>query len=62
MSQEFDIEHLIQEVQAKECLWDKSNENYKDRIMKRRCWSEICEALFIDFEDMTEEEKSEKSK
>jgi hypothetical protein len=44
MSQVFtyDVATLIEPVDSKLCLWDKTSYMYKDKIEKSKAWREIC--------------------
>lgn len=37
----FDTELLIDEVEKRPPIWDMSCADYKDRVVKKRCWEEI---------------------
>ena len=37
----FDTELFIDEVEKRPPLWDMSCADYKDRVVKKRCWEEI---------------------
>ena len=51
MSEEdiIDSEILISLIQAKPELWDKADENYKDRNKRRDAWKSICTQLKENF-------------
>jgi len=51
MSQVFtyDIAKLIELIESKPCLWDKTSDSYKDKIEKSKAWREICADLEDDF-------------
>lgn len=53
----YDVVTLIECVRDRPCLWDKSLENYKDRIERRTAWEEIFNVLDENYEEMTPEEK-----
>ena len=54
MSEEdiIDSEILISLIQAKPELWDKADENYKDRNKRRDAWKSICTQLKENFENL----------
>jgi hypothetical protein len=43
---------LIGLVESKPCLWDKTNDSYKNKIAKLKAWREICACLEGDFHQM----------
>lgn len=53
----YDVIELIHAVRDRPCLWDKTMENYKDRMERRGAWEEIFNMLEERYEDMTAEEK-----
>lgn len=59
---EVNIERLIELVQARNCIWDISSENYKDKNLKKEAWREICEELIIGFNDLDNKEMIAKCK
>jgi hypothetical protein len=36
---------LIGHIDTKPCLWDKTNEVYRDKIEKSKSWREICATI-----------------
>jgi len=42
MSQVFtyDVATLIERIESKPCLWDKTSDSYKDKIEKSKAWRE----------------------
>lgn len=59
---ETNMERLIQLVEERNCIWDISSENYKDKHLKKEAWREICEELIIGFNDLDNKEMIEKCK
>lgn len=55
---DIDPEILIDLVESKPVLWDKTMDIYKDRIEKRNAWRDVCLALKPDFDDMVDKEKT----
>ncbi|XP_063542915.1 uncharacterized protein LOC134751436 [Cydia strobilella] len=53
----YDVVELIRCVELRPCLWDKTLENYKDRVERRHAWEEIFASLDEKYESMTPEEK-----
>jgi len=39
----YDVAALIELIESKPCLWDKTSDSYKDKIEKSKPWREICE-------------------
>ena len=54
MSQVFayDFAALIEFIERKRCLWDKTGVSYKDKIEKSKAWREICAFLEGEFYQM----------
>ena len=54
MSQVFayDVAILIELIESKPCLWDKTSDSYKDKIEKSKAWGEMCAFLEGDFHQM----------
>ncbi|KPJ14681.1 hypothetical protein RR48_04507 [Papilio machaon] len=53
----YDVVLLIESVRDRPCLWDKSLENYKDRVERRAAWEEIFSILDESYEEMSPEMK-----
>ncbi|KPI99593.1 hypothetical protein RR46_01282 [Papilio xuthus] len=53
----YDVVLLIESVRDRPCLWDKSLENYKDRVERRAAWEEIFSILDEGYEEMSPEMK-----
>ncbi|XP_075987037.1 uncharacterized protein LOC142983823 [Anticarsia gemmatalis] len=53
----YNVIQLIEGVKDRPCLWDKTTENYKDRVERRLAWEEIFAMLEEGYENMTPEEK-----
>lgn len=53
-----DLELLITLVQQHPVIWDKTIDGYKDRILTRNAWIEVCRQLNDTFEDMESNEKN----
>lgn len=57
-----DIEKLIIEVEQRPCLWNLSEKAYSDKFLKQRAWEEVAENCFEDWNNLTNEDKNNKSK
>ncbi|CAG5050127.1 unnamed protein product [Parnassius apollo] len=44
--------------QEHRCLWDTSDETYKDKFIKQEAWKSICEIVYIDYKEKNSTEKS----
>ncbi|CAB3242675.1 unnamed protein product [Arctia plantaginis] len=53
----YDVIQLITGIRDRPCLWDKTIENYKDRVERRIAWEEIFNMLEERYDNMTLEEK-----
>ncbi|XP_059048351.1 uncharacterized protein LOC131843681 [Achroia grisella] len=53
----YDVVELIRGVQERPCLWDKTLENYKDRVERRAAWEQIFRTLDERYDDMSAEQK-----
>ena len=49
----YDIVTLIELVESKPCIWDKSNEFHKNKIMRNKCWREIFVFLENGYEELS---------
>jgi len=38
----YDVATLIELIESKPCLWDKTSDSYNDKIEKSKAWREIC--------------------
>lgn len=56
---EVDLEMLISLVQEHPVLWDKTVEDYKDRIKTRNAWIEVFKQLNEGFEEMEDNKRNE---
>ena len=57
-----DTEKVINEVRARELLWDISHELYKDRDARLSAWQQICRQVVPNFGNMTAREQAESGK
>lgn len=53
----YDIATLIELVESKPCLWDKTAECFKDRIEKHKAWREVFAFLEEDFQGKEKKEQ-----
>lgn len=53
----YDIITLIELVESKPCLWDKTHEEYKNKILRDNNWREIYEYLEEGYEVLNQDEK-----
>lgn len=56
---EVDVEILITLVQEHPVLWDKTMEDYKDRIKTRNAWIDVFKQLNEGFEEMEDNKRNE---
>ena len=56
-----DTEKVINEVRARELLWDISHELYKDRDARLSAWQQICRQVVPNFGNMTAREQFRRS-
>ena len=64
MSQVFtyDVATLIALIESKPCLWDKTNDIFKDKIENSKAWREICAFLEGDFHQVDRNKQHKLSK
>ena len=53
----YDIVTLIELIETKPCLWDKTDEANKNKILRQKSWQEIYEYLEDGYDTLTLEEK-----
>lgn len=54
---EVDTEILIAKVQSKPVLWDKMLESYRDKILTKNAWNDVCEEFNPNFGDLEDKKK-----
>lgn len=54
----FDTELLIATIESRPCLWDKSDEKYKDKLKTNTAWKEVCCIFKEDFAHLNDKEKT----
>ena len=57
MSRKYDILTLIELVETRPCLWDKTSEEFKDREFKCKLWLEVYSFLEPDFQQLDRKEQ-----
>lgn len=57
----YDIVTLIELVESKPCIWDKTNENNKNKILREKSWQEIILYLEDGYEQLSQAEKKKTS-
>ena len=64
MSQVFtyDVATLVELIESKPCLWDKTSDSYKDKIEKSKARRKICAFLEGGFHQMDGKKQHEISK
>ncbi|XP_042903618.1 uncharacterized protein [Parasteatoda tepidariorum] len=55
----FDVILLCELVEAKECLWNKRSELYRNKIIRENAWDEISKFLDEEYEEKTKLQKKE---
>ena len=55
---EFDIDLLIYLVEARPVLWDKTDDNYKDRDETKKAWRKVFICLQEDFKALRDLQKT----
>lgn len=53
----YDLVTLIELVESKPCLWDKTNENNKNKVLRDKSWQEIFRYLDDGYEQQNQQEK-----
>lgn len=62
MAFKYDIVTLIELVEARPCLWDKTNEASKNKILREKCWQEVFAFLETGYTEMSKFEKKKTGK
>lgn len=52
----YDILTLIELVESRPYIWDKTLNEYKDKILKKKLWTEVYKYLEKNFDDKTPKE------
>jgi hypothetical protein len=53
----YDVLILIEFVESKPCLWDKTTDCFKDKLEKQKAWMEVYTFLEQDFLQMDKKEQ-----
>lgn len=62
MAFKYDVVTLIELVEARPCLWDKTIESNKNKILREKCWREVFMFLETGYEEMSKDEKKKTGK
>ena len=57
MSSKYDTVTLIELPESRLCLWDKTNEEIKDRELRSKLWLEVCSFLEPNFLQLDRKEQ-----
>lgn len=57
---ETSIVKLIEEVEQRPALYKKSLKEYSDANVKKKLWLEVCEAVVVDWNQLSAEDKTNK--
>lgn len=55
----YDIITLIELIESKPCLWDKTLDSFKDRVQKQDAWREVYAYLEEDFLEKDRKEQQQ---
>lgn len=53
----YDVVTLIELVESKPCLWDKTADSFKDKVEKQKAWRQVYAFLEEDFSDRDKKEQ-----
>jgi hypothetical protein len=56
----FDVEKFICEIEKIPPLYNTTLKDYSNRQLKARCWTEICEEMYPEWDEMADQVKNEK--
>ena len=62
MSSKYDTVTLIELVESRPCLWDKTSEEFKDQQLESKLWLEVCSFLEPNFLQLDRKEQMEVGK
>ncbi|XP_072933782.1 uncharacterized protein [Epargyreus clarus] len=48
-----DVDALIAAVEKRPAIWNKSSEEYSDRLLKLKLWEEICEEIVLNWSELS---------
>ncbi|KAG8248419.1 hypothetical protein J6590_040884 [Homalodisca vitripennis] len=58
----YDVVYLIELVESHPCLWDKTNKDNKNKIIREKSWKEIFQFLEDGYDELNIEEKNKVGK
>lgn len=47
-----DIDRFISEIEQRPVIWDTRNDEYTNKLLKRKAWNELCNIFVPDFNGM----------
>lgn len=53
----YDVITLVELIESKPCLWDKTSEDNKNKVIRERSWQEVFEYLEDGYMQMSQQEK-----
>jgi hypothetical protein len=62
MSSKYDRVTVIELVENRPCLWDKTSEEFRDRELKSKLWLEVCSFLEPHFLQLDRKEQMKDGK
>jgi len=62
MSSKYDTVTLVELVESRPCLWDKTSEEFKDWELKSKLWLEVCSFLEPNFLQLDRKEQMKAGK
>lgn len=58
----FDTEKFICAIELRPCLYDVASKDYSNKQLKGQSWIDVCEEMFQNWAELTNEEKDLKGK
>ncbi|KAI8441111.1 hypothetical protein MSG28_009371 [Choristoneura fumiferana] len=58
MAEDYDVDFIISLVEARPVLWDKTKEEYKNKILKTEAWKDVCQNIVPSFNEKDKKEKT----
>ena len=55
----FETERFIDEIKVRKSLWDHRSEDYKNRVLKKNQWIEVCLLVSLNFNDLDAKGKAQ---
>lgn len=53
----YDVVTLVELVESNPCIWDKTNESYRNKILREKSWQEIYMYLEDGYDQLSQDEK-----